>query len=73
MPGIGRNRFSVKSATKKNVVSIFDFDNPRLELSGIIVPLRAEDNHLYFFVFDLSAVSHGGKELAMNVMTNAQL
>ena len=73
VPSIGRNLFSVKSATKKGVVSIFDFDNSRLELSGIIVPLRAEDDDLYSLVFGLSAGSHGGKELAMNGMTNAQL
>ena len=35
VPGIGRNLSSVKSATKKGVISIFNFDNPRLELSGI--------------------------------------
>ena len=73
VPGIGRNLFSVKSATKKGVVSIFDLDNPRLELSGITVPLRAEDDDLYSLVFDLSADSHGGKELAMTAMTNVQL
>ena len=53
VPGIGGNTFSVKSATKKGIVSIFDFDNP--VWSG------------------LSADSHGGEELAMNAMTNAQL
>ena len=73
VPGIGRNLFSVKSATKKGVISIFDFDNPRLELSGITVPLRAEDDDLYSLVFYLSADNQGGKELAMNAMTNAQL
>ena len=73
VPGIGRNPFSGKLVTKKNVVSIFDFDNPRLELSGITVPLRAEDHNLYSLVFDLSADSHGGKELAKNAMANAQL
>ena len=73
MPGIGRNLFSVKSVTKEGVVFIFDFDNPRLELSGITVPLRARDDDLYSLVFDLSTDSHGGKELAMNAMTNAQL
>ena len=41
VPGIGRNLFSVKSAMEKGVVTIFDFGNPRLELSGITVPLRA--------------------------------
>ena len=73
VPGIGRNLFSVKSATKKGVISIFDFDNPRLELSGITVPLRAEDDDIYSLVFYLSADNQGGKELAMNAMTNAQL
>ena len=73
MPSIGRNLFSVKSATKKGVVSIFDFDNSRLEISGITVLLRAEDDDLYSLTFDLCADSHGGKELAMNAMTNAQL
>ena len=72
MPGIGCNIFSVKSATKKGVVFIFNFDNPRLELSGITIPLRAEDDDLYYLVFGLSADSHEGKELAMNAMTNAQ-
>ena len=73
MPGIVRNLFSVKLVTKKGIVFIFDFDNPRLKLSGITVPLRAEDDNLYSLVCDVSADNHGGKELAMNVMTNAQL
>ena len=72
VPGIGCNLFSVKSATKKGIVSTFDFDNPRLELSGITVPLRADDD-IYSLAFYLSAESHGGKELAMNAMVNAQL
>ena len=71
--GIGRNFFSVKSATKKVVASIFDFDNPRLELSGITVSSRAENDELHSLVFDLSADNHGGKELAMNAMINAQM
>ena len=49
VPGIGRNLFSVKLATKKGAVSNVDFDNPRLELSGITVTLRAEDDELYSF------------------------
>ena len=73
VPDIRRNLFSVKSATKKGVVSIFDFDSPRLELSGITIPLRAEDDDLYSSVLDLSADNRGGKELAMNEMTNAQM
>ena len=73
VPGIGCNLFSVKMATKKSVVSIFDFYNPRLELPGITVPLHAEDGYLYSLVFDLSVDSHRGKKLAMNAMINAQL
>ena len=73
VPGIGRNLFIAKSTTKEGVVSTFDFDNPMLELSGIAVLLRAEDDDLYSLVFDLNADSHGGKELAMNAMTNAKL
>ena len=73
VPGIGRNLFPVKSAMKKGVVSIFDFDNPRLELSGITVPLHAEHDDLYSLVFDLSADSYIGKELAKNAMTNADV
>ena len=73
VPGIGRNLFFVKSATKKGVVSIFDFDNPRLELSDITVPLRGEDDDLYSLVFDLSADNHADKEPAVNAITNAQL
>ena len=73
VPGIGRSLFSVKSATKNGVVSIFDFGNLRLELSGITVPLHVEDDDLYSLVFDLSADSHGGKELVINAMTNARL
>ena len=73
VPGTGRNLFSVKSTTKKGVVSIFDFENVRLELSDITVPLRAEDDDLYSLAFDLSADNYGDKELAVNAMTNAQL
>ena len=73
VPGIGRNLFSVKSAAKNGVVSIFYFDTPRLNLSGITVPLRPEDDDLYSLVFDSSAHSHRDKKLAMNAMMNAQL
>ena len=73
LPGIGRTLFSVKLATNKGVVSIFDFDNPRLDVSGITVPLCIENDDLYSLVLDFSANSHGGKKLAMNAMTNAQL
>ena len=73
VPGIGRNLFSVESTTKKGVVSIFNFDDPRLELSGITVPPRAEGDNLYSLVFDLGTESYGGKKLEMNAITNVQL
>ena len=73
VPGIGRNLFSIKSATKKGVVSVFDFDNPRLVLSGITAPLCEKDVDRYSLVFDVSAGSHGGNKLAMSAMTNTQL
>ena len=47
VPSIGRNLFSVKPATKKGVVSIFDFGKPRLDLSDIIVLLRATTSTLW--------------------------
>ena len=72
VPGNKRNLFSVKLVTKKSVVFIFDFRNSRLELSGITVSLRAENNDLFSLVPDLSADSHGDKEMAMNAITNAQ-
>ena len=73
VPGIGRNLFSIKSTTKKGVVFVFDFDNPRLVLSGITAPLCEKDVDRYSLVFDLSAGSHRGNKLAMSAMTNAQL
>ena len=73
VPGIGRTLFSVKPATKKGVVSICDSDIPRLEVSDITVPLGAGDDGLFSLGIDLSVDSLGGKELAMNMMTNAQL
>ena len=57
VPGIGYSLLFVKSATMKGVVSIFYFDNPRLELSGITIPLCVEDDGLYSLVFDLSSDS----------------
>ena len=73
VPGIGRDLFSVKSTMKKGVDFHFPLRQPRLELSGIIVPLRAKDGNLYSLVFGLSADSHEGKKLAMNAITNAKL
>ena len=42
VPGIGRNLFSVMTAAKKVIVTVFDYENPRLEGSNVTVPLRTK-------------------------------
>ena len=73
MSGIGRNFFSVKTAARKGIVSIFDVNKPRLEAGDITVPLRGEDDDIYSFKLDLSADGYAGKELAMNAVANVQV
>ena len=46
-PGIGRNLFSVMTAAKKGIATIFDYDNPRLEGFNVTVPLPNENGNLY--------------------------
>ena len=71
VPTIGQNLFSVKTATRNGIVSIFDRGNPRLEAFGVTLPLRGEQDDLYSFVLDLSADAYGATELAMNAVSNA--
>ena len=73
VPTIGRHLFSVKTATRNGIVSIFDRENLRLEAFGVTLPLRGEQDDLYLFVLDLSADAYGATELAMNAVSNAQL
>ena len=68
---IGRNLFSVKTAIRNGIVSIFNRENPRLEAVGVTLPLRGEQDDLYSFVLDLSADAYGATELAMNTVSNA--
>ena len=72
-PRIGRNLFSVMTAGKKNIATIFDYENPRLEGFNVTVPLRSESGDLYSFVLDLSTDRYGTKELSMNTVANAQV
>ena len=67
---IGYNLFSVTTAAKKGIVTILDYENPRLEGNNVTVPLRSESGVLYSFVLDFSEDGYGTKELAMNVVTN---
>ena len=68
VPGIGRNLFSVMTAAKKGIVTIFDYENPRLEGFNVTVSLRSESGDLYSFVLDLTADRYGAKEMAMNAV-----
>ena len=67
------NLFSVKTATRNDIVSIFDRENPRLEAFGVTLPLRGNQDDLYSSVLDLSADAFGATELAMNAVFNVQL
>ena len=51
--GIGCNLFSVMTAAKKDILTMFDYENPRLEGSNVTVSLRSESGDLYSFVMDL--------------------
>ena len=73
VPRIGRNLFSVIIAAKKGIVTIFDYENPRLEGLNVTVPLRSKSGDLYSFVLELSVDRYGAKELAMNAVANDQV
>ena len=68
VPGISRNFFSVKTAAREGIISIFNVNKLRLEAGKITVPLREKNDELYSFKLDLSADEYAGKELAMNAM-----
>ena len=53
VPGLGRNLFSVKQASRNGVVSIFDKYNSRLEANNFTLPLQELENDLYFFSLDI--------------------
>ena len=73
VPGIGRNLFSVMTAAKKGIATIFDNENPRLEGFNVTERLRSESDELYLFVLDLSTNRCGTKELAMNAIAIGQV
>ena len=73
VPGLGRNLFSVKRASRNGVVSIFDKYSPRLEANNFTLPLLQElENDLYFFSLDLVSRS-SAPELAMQAAATATL
>ena len=73
VPGIGRNLFSMMTAAKKGIVTIFDYESPRLGGFNVTVPLRSESGDFYSFAQDLSADRYYAKELVMNAVANAQV
>ena len=72
VPGLGRNLFSVKQASRNGVVSIFNKYNPRLEANNFTLPLQELENDLYFFSVDLVSGS-SAPELAMQAAATATL
>ena len=74
VPGIGRNRFSVKAAAKTaRKGNNFDVNKPRLVAGDVNVPLRGKDDDRQSFKLDLGADGYAEKELAMNAVANAQV
>ena len=73
VPGIGRNLFSVMIAAKTGIVTICDYENPRLEGFNVTVPLRNKSGDLYSFELDLNTDRYGAKELAMNAVADGQV
>ena len=73
VPGIGRSLLSVMTVTKTDIMTIFDYENPRLKGIDITVPLKIENGDRYLFVLDLSADGCGAKELEMSAIANAQV
>ena len=72
VPGLGRNLFSVKQASRNGVVSIFDKYNPRLEANNFTLSLQELENDLYFFSLGLVSGS-STPELAMQAAATATL
>ena len=71
VPGIGRNLFSVMAVAKKSIVTIFDYENLRLEGFTVTVPLWSKSGDLHSFVLALSADRYSIKELAINAVAKS--
>lgn len=71
-PGLGRNLFLVKQATRNGIESILDTDNPTLEANDFTVPLQELGRELCCFSLDLTD-RRGTPELSMQAAVNATL
>ena len=72
VPGLGRNLFSVKQASRNGIVSIFDKYNPTLEANNFTLSLQELKNDPDFFSLDLVGGS-SAPELAMQAAATATL
>ena len=72
VPGLGWSLFSVEQASRKDVVSILDVHNPKLEANNFTGLLEKLENDLDFFSLGLSGRS-GARELAMQAGATATL
>ncbi|CAM9564750.1 unnamed protein product, partial [Sphacelaria rigidula] len=72
LPGLGRNLFSVKQATRNGVVSVFDMNNARLETNNFTVPLQELESDLHFFSLELSS-GNDASRLALQAADAATL
>ena len=61
------------AAANEVILTISDYQNPRLEGFSVPVPLRSESGDLYSIMLYLSANGYGARELAMNVGVNPQV
>ena len=60
VPGLGRNLFSVKQAARNDVVSVFNMNDPRLEILKHTFPLQELGQDLYYyFSLGLAGGSNG--------------
>ncbi|CAN0107461.1 unnamed protein product, partial [Sphacelaria rigidula] len=53
VPGLGRNLFSVKQATRNRVVSIFEMNDSRPKTNNFTVPLQELGSDLYLFPLEV--------------------
>lgn len=71
--GSRRNVLSATLVVRKRIVSIFNFNNLRLEAADIAVPLRGEDDGLQPFKLGLSSDGYAEKELVVNSVVNSSV
>ena len=72
-PGIGRNVFSMTTATKSGIVAVFDYRDSGLKEFNVTMSVRSERGDLYSFVLDLNADGYDIKDIGINTVDKAQV